>query len=165
MDRVTMVVEVPFGSNLKYEQEGGHLRLDRVLNTCMMYPGNYGYIPGTLAGDGDPLDAIMLVDYAVHPSVHVDVRIIGVLITEDEKGMDEKLIVVPCEDVDARYASTQCLEDVSESVKSRLSHFFSTYKTLDTHKWVKVQGFGDVVQAHQILRDSIQRLARESAVE
>ena len=97
-----VIIEVSKGSNLKYEisKETNLLRLDRVLHTSMFYPGNYGYFPQTLAGDGDPLDVLVLTDYVLQPGIVVECKIIGVLLTEDEKGLDEKILAVPSDKVD-----------------------------------------------------------------
>ena len=79
-----MIIEIPYNSNIKYEMENNILRCDRILNTSMMYPGNYGYIPNTLSGDGDPLDALLLAKYSLLPGSIIKVKLIGVLFTTDE---------------------------------------------------------------------------------
>ena len=96
------IIEIPFNSFVKYEidKEANRMRCDRVLHTAMAYPGNYGYFPNTLAGDGDPLDVLVISEYALHPGTIINVKIVGVLLTKDEKGSDEKIIAVPAPTVD-----------------------------------------------------------------
>ena len=97
-----MIVEIPLNSNVKYEYDKrlNKMRCDRIISTSMLYPGNYGYIPETLSGDGDPLDILLICDYPIYPGTIINVKVIGVLITEDENGEDEKLIAVPSPSVD-----------------------------------------------------------------
>ena len=99
---VDVIIEIPYNSHIKYEYDEkiNKIRCDRILNTSMNYPGNYGYIPNTLSGDGDPLDILMVCDYQLLPGIVIKSKIIGVLLTEDEKGADEKLLVVPYKGVD-----------------------------------------------------------------
>jgi len=138
-----VIIEVSKGSNLKYEisKETNLLRLDRVLHTSMFYPGNYGYFPQTLAGDGDPLDVIVLTDYVLQPGIVVECKIIGVLLTEDEKGLDEKILAVPSDKVDKSYVKVNSLEDIPTLTLEKIEHFFTNYKTLEADKWVKTNGF------------------------
>ena len=100
-----MTVEIPFNSSVKYEfdKDLNQMRCDRLLTTSMLYPGNYGYIPETLSGDGDPLDILLVCDYAIYPGTIVNVKVVGVLLTTDEKGEDEKLIAVPSNSVDPSF--------------------------------------------------------------
>ena len=100
--QLDMIVEIPYNSSVKYEfdKELNIMRCDRLLKTSMLYPGNYGYIPDTLSGDGDPLDILLVCDYSIYPGTIINVKVIGVLLTTDEKGDDEKLIAVPSKSVD-----------------------------------------------------------------
>jgi inorganic pyrophosphatase len=138
-----VIIEVSKGSNLKYEisKETNLLRLDRVLHTSMFYPGNYGYFPQTLAGDGDPLDVLVLTDYVLQPGIVVECKIIGVLLTEDEKGLDEKILAVPSDKVDKSYVKVNSLDDIPKLTLEKIEHFFTNYKTLEVDKWVKTNGF------------------------
>ena len=148
---VDMIVEIPYNSQVKYEYDEkiGKMRCDRILNTAMLYPGNYGYIPHTLSGDGDPLDILLITEYSIYPGTIVKVRMIGVLYTEDEKGKDEKLLAVPSPDVDNNYEDIHNLEDLSNNLKKKIKHFFTHYKDNDKNKWVKVKEFGNKQEAYQ----------------
>ena len=121
----------------------------------MAYPGNYGYIPETLAGDGDPLDILLISDYALHPLTIVNVKIIGVLMTEDEKGSDEKIISVPSEKVDPNYKKINNYTDLPTYTLSKIKHFFKHYKDTEKNKWVKVGDFKDKDEALKIYYDSL----------
>jgi len=129
-DTVQVLVEIPFLSHVKYEINEDHqLVVDRVLSTSMVYPGNYGHIPSTLAGDGDPMDALILNHDAFMPGSLVECRVVAVLYTEDEKGRDEKIMVVPISRVDSRYESVKELEDISDMQRQKISHFSSITST------------------------------------
>ena len=149
---IDMIVEIPYNSKIKYEYDDilNKLRVDRVLNTSMLYPGNYGYLPKTLSGDGDPLDVLLVTEYALDPGTIVKVRIIGVLYTTDEKGTDEKIIAVPARGVDSSYDKINNLNDLSESCLEKIKHFFNHYKDNDKNKWVSVRNFGDSEDALNI---------------
>ena len=140
---VDLIIEVTYGSNLKYEidKNKNMLRLDRVLKTSMMYPGNYGYFPDTLAGDGDPLDVLLISEYKLLPGILVSSRIIGMLVTEDEKGMDEKILAVPSDSIDDTYKYIRNYDQLNVSTLNKIKHFFENYKILEDKKWVKVIGF------------------------
>ena len=126
-----------------------------MLQTAMHYPGNYGYIPKTLGGDGDPLDIIMPVEYQINPMSLVRVRPVGVIIMEDEAGMDEKIIVYPDVKVDPRYSHINNLSDVPKETLDRIVHFFQHYKDLSPGKFVKIHGVKDKNAAEKIINDSI----------
>ena len=153
---VDMIVEIPYKSDVKYEidNELNMMRCDRILNTAMNYPGNYGYIPNTLAGDGDPLDILLISDYQIFPGTIIKTRIVGVLITEDEKGMDEKIIAVPDSKVDPNYLEINNITDLSKHTLYKIRHFFNHYKDIERNKWVKVKGFGDSEKAVEIYEKS-----------
>ena len=149
-----MIIEIPYNSNIKYEMENNILRCDRILNTSMMYPGNYGYIPNTLSGDGDPLDALLLTKYSLLPGSIIKVKLIGVLYTTDESGRDEKLLCVPCEKVDMDYKNINSINDIPQITLDKIKHFFTHYKDNDKNKWVKVDKFGDKEEAQVVLDKS-----------
>jgi inorganic pyrophosphatase len=123
----------------------------------MHYPGNYGYIPNTLSGDGDPLDALLITEYPLHPDTIIKTKIIGVLVTKDESGQDEKIICVPHDKVDSRFSSINTLSDLTENVLQKIKHFFTHYKDNDKNKWVIVEKFLEKEDALIILKDSIER--------
>ncbi len=130
-DLVEVVIEIPRGSRNKYEidKRTGVIRLDRVLYSSVHYPADYGFIPYTLAQDGDPLDILVLVEEPTFPGCHVVARPIGVLRMRDEKGPDDKIIAVPA--ADPRFAHVTELEHVSEHWQREIETFFMTYKTLE----------------------------------
>ena len=111
-----MIVEIPRNSNVKYEYDKKlqKMRCDRIIKTAMLYPGNYGYIPNTLSGDGDPIDILLLCDYPIYPGTVVNVKVIGVLLTTDESGDDEKLIAVPSKKVDSSYVDINNYNQLSK---------------------------------------------------
>jgi inorganic pyrophosphatase len=132
------VIEIPRGSRNKYEvdHETGRVHLDRVLFTNFVYPIDYGYFDKTLGGDGDPLDALVILEFPVFPGVVVDVRPVGYLVMEDDGGVDEKVICVQTKD--PRFSHIQDIDDVPEQTKNEIKHFFEHYKDLEPGKWVKV---------------------------
>lgn len=147
-----MIVEIPFNSSVKYEYDKNlqKMRCDRLLSTSMLYPGNYGYIPNTLSGDGDPLDILLVCDYPIYPGTVVNVKIIGVLLTTDEKGEDEKIIAVPSKPVDPSFEDINSLDDLGNLMTKRIYHFFEHYKDIEENKWVKIRGFKDESEAINI---------------
>lgn len=152
----SIIIEIPVHSNLKYEYDHhtNMIHLDRVLHTSMTYPGNYGFFPNTLAGDGDPLDALLITNYPIYPGTSVNVRIIGALLTEDEKGQDEKVLVVPIDSIDKHFSHIQNYSDLDQIYLDKIEHFFKHYKHLEKDKWVKVSGYIDHVKATEIYQDS-----------
>lgn len=161
MANYDVVVEIPRGSRNKYEvdHETGRVYLDRVLFTSFVYPVDYGYFEGTLGLDGDPVDALVLLEYPVFPGVGIKVRPVGVLNMSDEAGSDAKVVVVPYKD--PRWSHIQDLADVPEQTKNEFEHFFRRYKDLEPGKFVTIEGWGDAAEADQIVQDGIARLAAE----
>lgn len=155
---IDMIVEIPLNSNVKYEydKKSGCMRCDRIMTTSMLYPGNYGYIKNTLSGDMDPLDIILVCDYPIYPGTIVNVKVIGVLMTEDEHGEDEKIIAVPCETVDGRYSDVNSYMELGPKLKM-IQHFFEHYKDNEPHKWVKILGINNSDKAYEVLEHSIRR--------
>ncbi|WP_104749984.1 inorganic diphosphatase [Helicobacter cynogastricus] len=152
-DAINAIIEIPYGSKVKYEvdKESGAVVVDRVLYPSMVYPANYGFVPHTLGGDGDPADILVLNDDPLQAGSVIKCRLIGVLFMEDEGGVDEKLLAVPVEKIDPRYAKIQSLEDLPPITLEKIKHFFETYKDLEKDKWVKVKGFGNKTQAQEVL--------------
>jgi inorganic pyrophosphatase len=153
-DEIYIVVEIPKGSRHKYEYKDGAFFLDRVLYSSLTPVFDYGIIPQTLTGDGDPLDVLVLVDQPSFPGCVITARPIGILITSDEKGMDDKLIAVPKDD--PRYNEIKKIEDLPKHIPKEISFFFSEYKKLEPGKFVKVERFGDVEEAKKIILESIE---------
>lgn len=144
-DITDVIIEIPYNSYVKYEfdDKTSRIRCDRILNTSMCYPGNYGFVPNTLSGDGDPLDILLISDYQLYPGVIIKARIVGVLLTEDEKGDDEKMIMVPHNSVDPSYNEITDYTDLPKITLSKIRHFFTHYKDNEENKWVRVKGFMD----------------------
>jgi inorganic pyrophosphatase len=157
---VNVIIEVPIGGEpIKYEMDkaAGALVVDRFLYTSMRYPGNYGFVPHTLSGDGDPCDVIVANTRAIAPGAIMSCRIVGVLLMEDEAGADEKLIAVPSAWLSRRYENIRNYSDLPEITLQQIEHFFAHYKDLEPGKWVRVLGWGDAAQAQAILQEGIDR--------
>jgi inorganic pyrophosphatase len=146
-DCVWIVIEIPRGSRNKFEidHETGRVVLDRRLFTATTYPADYGFLPDTLAGDGDPLDALVLLDDPVYPGVWVEARPIGVLYMRDEAGEDAKLICVPPKE--PRWAKVADIDDLTPQLMAEIQHFFEVYKALEPEKHSSTSGVGGREQA------------------
>jgi len=154
---IEVTIEVPMASDpIKYEVDDatGKLYLDRFLDTAMYYPCNYGFIPHTLAGDGDPIDVMVISPYPLLSGCIARCRAIGVLKMFDEEGQDHKILAVPD---DAMYVGWNDLEDVPDRLLSQLRHFFDHYKDLDPYRWVTVLGWEDSKSAHETLDEAISK--------
>jgi len=156
-ENVKAIIEISYGSNIKYEveKESGALVLDRVMHSAMFYPANYGFVNQTLSQDGDPADILILTEYPLVEGCVSNCRLVGVLIMEDESGIDEKLLAVPTSKIDPSFDEIQDLNDIPKHTLAKIKNFFETYKMLEPNKWVKVQGFQDKASASKILDDAI----------
>lgn len=155
---VNVVIEVSAQSypvKYEYNKDTHMLFVDRFLYTSMSYPCNYGFIPGTLGGDGDPLDVLVYSTYPIMPRALIVVRPISVMLTEDEKGEDAKLLAVPLEKVDPFLSHVKDDSDLPEVFKKQLEHFFENYKGLESGKWVKIRGWGDAASAKNVITKGI----------
>jgi inorganic pyrophosphatase len=153
-----VIIEIPMNADpIKYEvdKESGALFVDRFMGTAMHYPTNYGYVPQTIAGDGDPVDVLVMTPFPLPPGVVVPCRAIGILLMEDEGGMDGKVLAVPTEKILPVYANIKTLADVHELQLKQIAHFFEHYKDLEKGKWVKVKGWEGVESAAKELMDGI----------
>lgn len=161
-DKINAIIEIPYGSSVKYEldKESGAVFVDRVMASAVFYPANYGFIANTLADDGDPVDILVLNEYPIQAGAVIPCRLIGVLVMEDESGMDEKLLALPTSKVDARYENIKSLDDVPKATLAKIKNFFETYKILEKDKWVKVQDFKDTKAAVEILEKAIANYKR-----
>lgn len=159
--KVSVFIEVPAGGNNKYEfdHNSGMMKLDRVLHSAVFYPYEYGFIPQTLAEDGDPLDCMVISSYSLLPGSMVDVRIIGVLLMEDQNGKDNKILGVV--DNDPRFLEWNELTSVSPHAKTEISHFFETYKNLEKGTFVRVEGWRDKNTAAEIIVDCHSRYLQQ----
>jgi inorganic pyrophosphatase len=159
-DSLNVIIEVPIGGEpVKYEfdKASGALFVDRILHTPMRYPANYGFVPHTLCGDGDPLDALVVARSPFIPGSVVRARPVGVLLMEDEHGGDEKLLCVPVDALFPYYAAVGEREDLPGIVMQQIEHFFAHYKDLEPGKWVRILGWGGVDKAREIILESIAR--------
>ena len=157
---VNVVVEVPVGGEpIKYEMDkaSGTLFVDRFLYTSMRYPGNYGFVPHTLSGDGDPLDVLIANQRGIVPGAIVAVRPIGVFLMQDEAGIDEKLIAVPVQRLTRRYDKIENYTDLPPITVEQIEHFFAHYKDLEPGKWVKIEGWLGPEEAKKEITDSVRR--------
>jgi len=157
-DAFNVVIEIPAESDpVKFEvdKETGAVFVDRFLSTAMYYPCNYGYVPQTLSGDGDPVDVLVLSPYRLPPGVVVPCRALGILKMEDEAGVDGKVLAVPTTKILKSYAHIQSLDDVEPGKLKAISHFFEHYKDLEEGKWVKVLGWEGIEAAHKEIMDGV----------
>ena len=156
---VLLAVEIPAGSFTKYEiNDEGLVFVDRFQSMPVAYPANYGSMPRTLAGDGDPLDALVLTREPLHPGVLVKFRPIGVLRMLDDGKHDEKIIGVPTDKIDPTYAGIRDLSDLPEIERQRIEAFFRVYKDLPKGRNpVQLDGYGDAKEAKALIRESLER--------
>ena len=158
---VNVIVEVPAGGEpIKYEmdKEAGTLVVDRFLYTSMRYPGNYGFIPHTLSDDGDPIDVLIANQRAIIPGAVVACKPVGVLKMQDEAGGDEKIIAVPVPRLTRRYENVHNYLDLPDITIKQIEHFFLHYKDLEPGKWVKVLGWGNAIEAENLILEAMERL-------
>ncbi|MFJ1794581.1 inorganic diphosphatase [Kitasatospora griseola] len=156
-----VLIEIPKGSRNKYEvdHETGRLRLDRMLFTSTRYPADYGYVEGTLADDGDPLDALVILDEPTFPGCLIKCRVIGMFQMTDEAGGDDKLLCVPA--TDPRWSHLQDIQDVSEFDRLEIQHFFEVYKDLEPGKSVQGADWVGRAEAEAEVEASIKRLQEQ----
>lgn len=157
---VNVIIENPMGGDpVKYEmdKESGAVFVDRFLHTAMHYPGNYGFIPHTLSGDGDPVDVLVVGRIPVMPGAVLASRPVGVLIMEDEAGMDEKIIAVPIDKLHPYHDNIRSYADLRPILREQIEHFFTHYKDLEPGKWVKTVRWGDDQEAKSLILEGIAR--------
>ena len=159
-------VEVAKGSKNKYEfnKEADVMFLDRLLFTTNVYPGDYGFIPGTLCEDGDPVDAIVFVSEPNHPGVVLRVRPIALMKMVDEKGRDDKIVAVPDDAIDPHFKGFRDLKDISKQTIEEITHFFTHMKELEPGKFVHVEGWENAKAAKAFVQDAIERKLIHDAV-
>ncbi|MBR7800003.1 inorganic diphosphatase [Undibacterium fentianense] len=140
-----VIIEIPMNADpIKYEvdKESGAIFVDRFMGTAMHYPCNYGYVPDTISGDGDPVDVLVITPFPLIPGVVVRCRPIGILNMHDEAGADGKVLAVPIDKILPIYQHWQKPEDLNQLRLNQIQHFFEHYKDLEPGKWVKVDGWG-----------------------
>jgi len=153
-----VIIEIPMnGDPIKYEvdKESGAIFVDRFMNTAMHYPTNYGYVPKTIAGDGDPVDVLVVTPVPLMPGVVVPCRAIGILKMTDEAGEDGKVLAVPTNKILSLYSRWTKPEDLNPMRLKAIEHFFEHYKDLEQGKWVKVGGWEGPEAAHKEIMDGI----------
>jgi len=161
---VNVFIEIPMGSNVKYEydEKADVVRVDRFLYTAMVYPFNYGFIPGTLEEDGDPVDVLVITAQPALPGTVIEARPIGVLVMEDEEGPDSKIVAVPRDKLDPSFKNIKSVDDLPEIIKERIKHFFEHYKELEPGKWVKVREWLGPEEAKRRIKEAIERYRAKS---
>ncbi|MGQ9425792.1 inorganic diphosphatase [Gilvimarinus sp. F26214L] len=157
---INVIIEIPLnGDPIKYEvdKDSGQIFVDRMLGTAMHYPCNYGYVPHTLCGDGDPVDVLVIMPLALIPGSVIRCRPIGVLKMTDESGEDAKIVAVPVDKITTLYRDIESVRDLPAITLSQIAHFFEHYKDLEEGKWVKIEGWDGPVTAREEIMDSIKR--------
>lgn len=160
---VNVIIEIPMhAAPIKYEvdKDTGAVFVDRFLSTAMFYPCNYGYVPHTLSGDGDPVDVLVLSPVPIITGVVVRSRPIGMLKMEDEAGDDTKVLAVPVDKLSSLYRGVESPRDLPDATLSQIAHFFAHYKDLEAGKWVKVAGWVGAEEAKQEILDGVARYKR-----
>ena len=166
-EQFNVIIEIPMNADpVKYEvdKETGALFVDRFMSTAMHYPCNYGYVPQTISGDGDPVDVLVITPFPLLAGSVVTCRAIGMLNMEDEAGMDAKLLAVPIDKLLPIYASWQKPEDLHELQLRTIQHFFEHYKDLEPNKWVKVKGWSGPQAAHEEISSGMVNYQKSLAV-
>jgi inorganic pyrophosphatase len=158
---IEVVVEIPRGSRNKYEMdhETGAIWLDRMLFTATQYPADYGFVPHTLAEDGDPLDVLVLLDEPTFPGCHIRVRPVGVFWMTDEAGPDAKVLCVPA--TDPRVEKIRDLADLPPFLLHEIEHFFTVYKDVEPEKSVETGGWEGAEKAAEVVVSARERFERD----
>ncbi|MBJ6611066.1 MAG: inorganic diphosphatase [Candidatus Thiothrix moscowensis] len=167
-ESVNVIIEIPaLATPVKYEldKESGALYVDRFMSTPMFYPANYGFIPHTLAEDGDPTDVLVVTPTPLMHGAVIPVRPVGMLKMSDESGIDAKIIAVPGHKLSSGYRNVVEYTDLPELLLKQIQHFFERYKELDAGKWVKVEGWADAAAAKAEILASIKRYEDEKPQE
>jgi len=158
-DEINVVVEIPANTGpVKYEvdKDSGAVFVDRFMATAMFYPCDYGYVPESLADDGDPLDVLIVTPHPLIAGTVICCRPVGVLKMADEAGDDAKILSVPVRRVTRIYEDVQEAADLPQTLVSSIEHFFAHYKDLEEGKWVKIEGWGDAATARQLISRALQ---------
>ncbi|MDR0701561.1 MAG: inorganic diphosphatase [Azoarcus sp.] len=162
---VNVIIEIPAQADpVKFEvdKESGAIFVDRFLGASMRYPLNYGYVPHTISGDGDPVDVLVVTPFPLFPGAVIRVRPVGVLKMEDDGGVDAKVIAVPVSKLTPLYDKVKSVDDLPELLMKQTVHFFEHYKDLEPGKWVKILGWGTVEDARKEILDGIGNARRQA---
>ncbi len=165
-DDINVIIEIPSRSDpVKYEidKKSGLLMVDRFVATSMHYPCDYGFVPGTLSEDGDPVDVLVVTPFSLYPGTVVRCRPIGMLKMTDESGPDAKILAVPVDKLTPKYADVQKPEDLGNDLLASIAHFFQHYKDLEEGKWVKIDGWANSEVAKAEILKSVERYQKELA--
>ena len=163
-DDVNVIIEIPMNADpVKYEVDKatGAVFVDRFMSTAMHYPCNYGYVPHTLSGDGDPVDVLVLSPFPLITGVVVRCRPVGMLRMRDEAGEDTKLLAVPIDKLTSQYRGIRSPRDLPAARLDAITHFFQHYKDLEPGKWVKVQGWVGAAAAKREILEGVARFEKE----
>ncbi|MGB7756705.1 MAG: inorganic diphosphatase [Salinisphaera sp.] len=159
-EEINVIIEIVEGaSSVKYEvdKDTNCLMVDRFMNVSMHYPANYGFVPKTLYDDGDPVDVLVLTPEPIVPGAVIKCRPVAVLGTEDESGLDAKILAVPTDKISTDYyKDVRDLDDVDERLRNKISHFFENYKAHEKGKWSKITGWEDAAKAKAEIEKSIE---------
>ena len=162
-DDFNVIIEISAHSDpikFEYDKKTNSLFVDRFMGTSMSYPANYGFVPNTLSGDGDPCDVLVVSPFTIPPNVVIRSRALGVLHMEDDGGKDTKIIAVPITKICPMYENIKKLEDLPLLLRNQIKHFFEHYKDLEKNKWVKIKGWGDEQDALLELQNGINNLKK-----
>lgn len=165
-NNVNVIIENTMGGTpVKYEidKESGALFVDRFVHTAMFYPANYGFIPNTLGGDGDPVDVLVYAQHAIMPGAVIAARPVGVLVMEDDGGMDEKILAVPVDKTHPMFSSVKDYTDLPKILLDEIEHFFTHYKDLEKGKWVKMKGWEGVDRARELILEGVANAKAQKA--
>jgi inorganic pyrophosphatase len=164
-DEINVIIEIPANTGpIKYEVDkvSGAVFVDRFMATPMFYPCNYGYVPTTLAEDGDPMDVLVVTPYPLLSGSVIPSRPVAVLRMTDEAGRDEKILAVPADRLSTEYRAVHSPETVQPELRRRIEHFFEHYKDLEEGKWVRLDGWGDAEEARGLIVSAVERFKAAS---
>lgn len=165
-EEFNVIIEIPMNADpVKYEvdKESGAIFVDRFMSTAMHYPTNYGYVPKTISGDGDPVDVLVITPVPLIPGVVVPCRAIGILKMQDEAGEDGKVLAVPTNKILSLYSKWEKPEDLQPLRLKTIAHFFEHYKDLEEGKWVKILGWEGPEAARKEITDGIANYNKQQA--
>ena len=160
-----VIVEIPKHADpVKYEvdKESGVLVVDRFIGSLMRYPCNYGFIPETIADDGDPVDVLVVTPFPIVHGAIIPCRPVGMLSMDDESGGDAKIIAVPSDKLTPLYHDVQSYEDLPKITLEQIKHFFELYKALEPGKWVKINGWQGIAEAHAEIMHGLEQYKKIS---
>jgi inorganic pyrophosphatase len=159
-EEINVIIEIPSHSDpVKYEvdKDTGAMFVDRFMGTAMHYPANYGYVPHTLAEDGDPLDVLVVTPVPLISGSVIQCRPLGILKMVDDGGPDPKIIAVPIDKLSRLYREMQGCSDLPEELRNQIVHFYKHYKDLEPGKWVQIEGWNSAQEAREEVMASIER--------